>query len=535
MLDFLPALLVIFALPAAAAQTRVANPGDMCVLQGVVVNASGGDPLRKADVTLCQPGDTNGCAGAVTDATGQFEIHVDRPGRYLLSASCTGFVTQPYGQRKPGGSGEMLDLSAGQKLSGLSIRLIPAAAIYGNVYDENGAPVADVVVSEVHVDYVHGRRQLRTGAATVTNDHGEYRLWGLNPGMHFILAEYNLQRLANIRADIGYLPTFYPNVLDAAHAAPIVVQSGDDYSGASIDLQPARTVRVRGHIYGSGTSVQVFLLLRDTTAFGDLVPPVYAQVRGGEYQLYNVMPGAYYLYATGGDGTVNRQRVEVSDADLEHVDMILGQPINLSGTLGVEGFASRAQPPVQVALVPSDGRSMRSQSPSVWTSPNGAFMFDNIYPGDYDLEVDGLGGSFYLKSARIGGYDVLERGISTDFYPRGGRLDILIGRDGATVEGVVSKDEQPFSGATVTLVPDAPHREEMHLYKLTATDHSGRFVLEGVPPGDYKVFAWENVEHAAYTSSDFLQPFELSGESAHVSGGAHVSVNLNLIPDTEIR
>jgi hypothetical protein len=161
-------------------------------------------------------------------------------------------------------------------------------------------------------------------------------------------------------------------------------------------------------------------------------------------------------------------------------------------------------------------------------------VFENVYPGDYDLVVEDLGGSFYLKSARMGGYDVLERGISTEFHQRG-QMDILIGRNGATVDGVVSIGEQPYSGATVVLVPDPPNRDKMHFYKLTATDHAGHFRMEGVPPGDYKLFAWESVEHAAYASSDFLQPFELRGESAHVSEGSHVTVVLNLIPETEVR
>jgi hypothetical protein len=536
LLKFLPAFLLILTTSAGEAQSPYLNPGDECVLKGVVVNAAGGEPLRKAIVSLCRAGDSSGCTGAVTDATGQFELKVDQPGRYLLSAACTGYVSQQYGQQKPGGSGEVLDLSLRQTLSGLSIRLIPASAIYGNVYDENGAPVANVVVSELHVDYAHGQRQLRAGTTALTNDRGEYRLWGLNPGIHFILAEYNLQRLANIRTDIGYLPTFYPDVLDAAHAAPIVVQAGDEYSGASIDLQPAHTVRVRGHVFGGGSNVHVFLLLRDTTVFGDLVPPVYAQVRDGEYQLYNVTPGAYYLYASGQDMNgpmVSRVPVEVADTDLEHVDIILQQAFKLSGTVTVEGLSHPSQPPIQITLSPRKGRILLGQTPSTWTNPNGSFVFESVYPGDYDLEVESLGGSYYLKSVKTADYDVLERGISTEFHQRG-PMNIFIGRNGATVDGVVSNGE-PYSGGTVVLVPDPPNRDKTHLYKLTATDHAGHFRMEGVPPGDYKVFAWESVEHAAYASSDFLQPFELRGESAHVSEGSHVTVTLNLIPETEVR
>jgi hypothetical protein len=56
------------------------------------------------------------------------------------------------------------------------------------------------------------------------------------------------------------------------------------------------------------------------------------------------------------------------------------------------------------------------------------------------------------------------------------------------------------------------------------------FVLQGISPCDYKVFAWETIESGAYTSPDFLQPYESLGESVHVSEGSHNSVQVDLIP-----
>jgi len=98
---------------------------------------------------------------------------------------------------------------------------------------------------------------------------------------------------------------------------------------------------------------------------------------------------------------------------------------------------------------------------------------------------------------------------------------------------VVSKDQQPFQGASVTLVPDPPHRAEQRLFKAATTDQLGHFVLQGIPPGDYKVFAWESIDPGAYRSSEFLQPFESRGESIHISEGSLQSVQLELIPGKE--
>lgn len=538
MFKTLLSLLLLLANPLGQLQTSVPDPREECVIQGVVVNASGGEFLRKAVVSLCLAGTSNQCAGAVTDAMGQFEIKGVFPGRYQLSAACNGYIEQHYAQRTPRGSGAILNLSPGQKLSGISLRLVQAAAISGHVYDEEGAPVADAVVSELHFVFMNGQRHLHTSAVVRTNDLGEYRIWGLDAGRYFVLAEYQPPRLATIPTEIGYLPTFYPGVLEAAHAASVMIRGGDELAGANIDLQPARTVRIRGHIYGAVRNVKVFLLLRDISAIGDLVPPVYAQEWDGDYQLYNVNPGSYYLYATG-EGMkgplISRQPLEVSDTNLDRVDMTLQPGINISGSVFIDASSpSRSQPSLQVSLLPRNGRMIYGSAPSARTVTFGAFLLENVYPGDYDVQIDGIGGSYYLKSARLDGSDILGRGLSTDLYSNPKRLEILISRNGATIDGLVSKDQQPYGGATVALVPDPPHRTEHYLFKTTATDQYGRFVLEGVAPGDYKVFAWESIERAAYTSSDFLQPFEIHGESVHVSEGSHVTANPELIPKVDV-
>jgi hypothetical protein len=485
-------------------------------------------------VSLCQAGASNQCSGALTDATGQFELKGVFPGRYVLSATCNGYLEQRYGQRTPGESGAILNLSRGQKLSGLSLRLIQAAVIYGHVYDEDGIPAPDAVVSELHPVYINGQRQLRSGTVVRTNDLGEYRIWGLNPGQHFVLAEFVRTRLATVRSEIGYLPTFYPGVLDAAHAAPIMVSGGDEFAGANIDLQPARTVRIRGHIYGAGLHARVFLLLRDISAIGAFVPPVYAHQREGDYELYNVTPGQYFIYAASEDGRgpmIAREPLDVTDTNLDAVDLTLQPGINLSGIIRVEGNPRLDSASWRITLSPRNLRFALGHTPSA-VSNHGSFSLQNLYPGDYDVQVDDLPATYFLRSARAGA-DVLDQGLSITL-PHGPRfLDILISPNGATIDGVVSKDQQPYSGATVTLVPDPPHRLEQHLFKLAATDQFGRFLLQGVPPGDYKLFAWESVEHAAYTNSDFLRPFEVRGESARVSEGSHVTVNLELIPKTE--
>jgi hypothetical protein len=171
--------------------------------------------------------------------------------------------------------------------------------------------------------------------------------------------------------------------------------------------------------------------------------------------------------------------------------------------------------------------------PTDTVKPNGSFLLKNVFDDDYELYVDGLPANDFLKSARLGGLDVLAAGVTIDSKQTPGLLDILISPNGARIDGVVSKDQKPFQGASVTLVPDPPHRSEKRLFVLTTTDQLGHFSFQGVPPGDYKVFAWESLDTGAYRSAEFLQPFENQGESVHISEGSSVSVQVDLIPATD--
>ena len=105
------------------------------------------------------------------------------------------------------------------------------------------------------------------------------------------------------------------------------------------------------------------------------------------------------------------------------------------------------------------------------------------------------------------------------------------GRLGAgTVSGLVQDGPaKVVAGATVALVPEAARRENLALYLSAATDASGRFVMRGVPPGDYKLFAWESVRPFAYQNAEFIAKDENRGKLIHVGQGNTVNAELTII------
>jgi hypothetical protein len=78
-------------------------------------------------------------------------------------------------------------------------------------------------------------------------------------------------------------------------------------------------------------------------------------------------------------------------------------------------------------------------------------------------------------------------------------------------------------------VPEAARRENLALYLSAGTDASGRFVMRGVPAGDYRLFAWESVRPFAYQNAAFIAKDENLGKLIHVGQGNTVSAELTII------
>ena len=81
----------------------------------------------------------------------------------------------------------------------------------------------------------------------------------------------------------------------------------------------------------------------------------------------------------------------------------------------------------------------------------------------------------------------------------------------------------------VVLVPDLSHRGEADLFKNTTTDENGRFVIRGIRPGDYKLFAWDDIEPGAWWDPEFLSHYERQSEEIEITTNGRVSRDLHLI------
>ena len=80
------------------------------------------------------------------------------------------------------------------------------------------------------------------------------------------------------------------------------------------------------------------------------------------------------------------------------------------------------------------------------------------------------------------------------------------------------------------LVPrEVERRDSLANYRRSTATQDGAFRLRGLPPGEYKIFAWEIMEDFAYLDPEFLKPLESKGKPITIGEGSRQVVQLRSI------
>ena len=160
---------------------------------------------------------------------------------------------------------------------------------------------------------------------------------------------------------------------------------------------------------------------------------------------------------------------------------------------------------------------------------DGTFTLKNVGAQDYRVRVTGLPTGAYIQSGRIGSSDALNAPFSVDNSQA--ELQLQLGFSAGHVTGAVSDQKgNAAPGAEVVLVPDEARRGRNDSYFTATSDSNGLFNFATVPPGSYKLFAWEDIPQGAYQYPDFIRRYEDRGQSITVNPNGTITANARLIP-----
>jgi protocatechuate 3,4-dioxygenase beta subunit len=553
----IPILLSVFLALSARAQ-NAGLPQEKGTIAGTVIDAVSGQPLKGADVRLRsipgasapgtqsvsqsipQPTSTN------TDASGRFVFESLSPGRYFLSASHDGYVInkRAYTDLR-GGS---LSVAPGQHVNDILVRLLPNGTIAGHITNEAGKPLRGVTVEAMKSSYSHGKRDLHDVAQAPTNDAGEYRIQALVPGKYYIRAKPPASLKAKPGSDKAYVPLYYPTANDQSRSVALVLRAGEDLAGIDMNLAPVHTFQIRGRVINARTSLSS--KEAEVTLLSDQGETIFSPGQnfsaGGKatFEFQGVTPGSYVLVAQQPSNPQEpktmwgRTSIEVKDTNIEHADVVVGPGVDVGGRIRVEdnkaadiskdlsnmvGILESQEPSSLAGLTPDiDNASVK---------PDGSFIFREVPEGAYRISFFPVPAGFYLRSS--GAADVLENGVTVGRGHSPAAMELVLSPGAGRIDGTAMSAEQSVPGASVVLVPEGKGRGQPIYYRQAVTDLLGRFAMRNIIPGDYRLFAWEQIDRGAYFDPEFLGQYEDRGKALHVEEGGHISMKLEVIPAAE--
>jgi hypothetical protein len=204
--------------------------------------------------------------------------------------------------------------------------------------------------------------------------------------------------------------------------------------------------------------------------------------------------------------------------------------VSVNGRLSIEGQALAAADSSRVGVFITSVDKLVSASA---LAPQGVFRLTDVAPGQYraGVGVGPLPVGYYVKSATFGGTDALRNGFQIlDDEVNG--LNVVISSNVAVVDGTARNERQEaIVGSTVVLVPERD-RERAELFQQVISGQDGRFTFRSVPPGNYKIFAWEALEPYAYFDPEVLRQVEQKGRALQLAESGKQSVDVTAIPAT---
>lgn len=542
-----PLLLTLATVTAAQTKDYPQPPkSSLGQVLGRVSRSDTGEPIPKAQVQL-SPADpeTSKTAGPErivrTSPDGTF-VFPDLPaGTYGVTVWHNGFSGFSRHEDSDG-QGRYINLKPGQKLENLDLRLDPTGVIAGQVSDEDQEPVQGLAVFALRITFqTGGRKQVSDSGRSVTDDLGNFRLPNLPPGSYYVSAGGLIQRpMREVGLKQGpsggmhYRNTFYPGTpsLDEAQALRV----GPDLATNDIrfTVPTERTYAITSKVLTSVGQPA----LKDAEVSCERVDAAgYTFEAAGEtvqlesdhsFMFSSLYPGDYTLSV--------KKIVEGALTDLGFASVrIVGSNVRTNIEVGraaeVHGRVQGSQGPAvtgkKITLeIFGSGFYLLHQSPPLEAS--GRFVITNLPPGEYTFAIYNRPSEqpIYIKKAVCGGRDYAGRVFSLAI---GTTLDcdVVLDNDTSVIHGQVKSGETPVPGVVVVLIPASGDLRRVPRYTLTAkTDAAGRYLIAGVIPADYLLFAAPPSLDHGYLAFDFPERHTDVAERVNVDPSTTQAVNL---------
>jgi len=558
----------LFLLCPAPAQEAAPQPE---YIRGIVVNSVTHEPVGRALVFS-----SNNRFATLTNAEGRFELALpsapksnENMGSVLVTAG-TAFPV-PLMARRPG----FLEDYAHGSVSAApgketTIKLVPEALIVGHVVLPSSEPSDQIQVELYRRTVQDGRARWVMQNQVRSKASGEFRFAELPAGSYKLLTRELLDRdpLTTYPGGqlFGYPPVYFAAASDFVSAQSIQLAAGKTFQADIVLVKrPYYTVRI------AVTNSQPTLGMQVVVAPEGHWGPGYS-LGAGQTSISGLLPDGTYVVEAGGFGpnsSTGLLSFAVKAAPAEGAVMALTPNASIPVSVKEEfagpesggataaiiegtpikhlGFhPSGPRKYLNIRLEPVDDfglRSLSSLRPPT-SEEDESLVIDNVIPGSYWVKIDSSRG--FPSSVTAGGVDLLHEPLVVS----GGSsppIEITMRDDWAQVDGIVDGVASPFEqssnplaqigipfpagGAHAYFVPLSEGSGE---FRDAWVDGDGKFNLEQIPPGAYRVLAFDREQpELEYRNAEAMRAYESKGQVVRLLGNQKEHLHLQLINTNE--
>ena len=511
----------IVALMAAIIAPRLpAQTGDGHLLTVHVVNRVTGAPIAGAKVVVST------VSGDVTwgrsDPGGMFSRRILSQGQHLLTVTRKG-----YSMTGGGGLGTTVDIPVNGEIE-TTVRMVQLGVVAGRVLDQFGDPVRNALVRTLDREHSGQEEYFESFSTATTDDRGEYRIVNVEPGRHYLAAEYDSQ---HIDLYSGSRPRFrwpdlggyvlFPNTTDIAQAQHLEVISGQTTRVDDMVLPMRHSVTIRGHVKPLPNEKSVGL---DVHLAG---PHLGLNVFGGKGLSCDadgsfkveVLPGRYVLSASDQKtGKLSREAtIEVGDKNVADVELTLSLSYEINGRISING-----QEHLDFSKL-----ILNFMGEPVKIGADGSFR-SNAFRSRARYTLQGLPEDWYVERVLVAGREI--SGTTLSLEPGTTDLSITVSPRGATVYAKPDGAGTGFEAASVVvLLPENGPPPDIESVLHSMADPAGALVVHGVPPGSYRAIALDLADSLMIMRPDLLmEKYAKAGPLVTVFEGERKTITVPL-------
>lgn len=474
-------------------------------VSGTVVNAMTNEPVRGALVTLS----SNQPKTALSGSDGHFQIDGVTASSGQIMAQRPGFDQQNVRWQQ---------IKIDSNTEGVTVKIMPLSKISGRIVDREGEPIEGVSVQCITQQIMNGRKQWQPRGGASSDEGGNFLIEDLSAGTYILRTQEKQLYFTAPQSEAAryiYPPTYYPDAATRDQAQHIDLVAGQDMK-VDIALNSIRGARVTVRTVPPFSNVIASMSQDD-----DQFPSSQARAeKSGDLTFPAVAPGNWKMEARGpfdnrgsNDQPMYGQlEVQVGSTDIDNLKVPMGKMADIPVTV-----TGAQNPQVALQLLSRDGNIAAGSNPE----PNGQMLIRSVAPGTYRVIAPFTGNNNCIKSIISGSQDLLR--------------DQLVVSSGSSVPPIQVVESNSCAQLTINT------NSKENTWVLVASESGGfeprllsgmgsGYTAEGLPEGDYKACAFDDITDLEYTNPEALREFKC--QSVHLEAGqkstTQVEVNARL-------